>query len=79
MFGGPTAAEARAALERRAEGGMATDVAQRPAGSDGGLFDADARKQIGFAARDGADETIEQVIKGLEAEEAALKALRDCL
>jgi hypothetical protein len=34
---------------------------------------------VAFAARDGADETAEQVLKSVEAEEAALKALRDCL
>jgi hypothetical protein len=40
---------------------------------------ADPLKAVSFAARDGANETAEQVTKGIEAEEAALKALRDCL
>lgn len=40
---------------------------------------ADPLKNVSFAARDGAAETAEQVTKGIEAEEAALKALRDCL
>lgn len=39
----------------------------------------DPLKSVAFAARDGADETAEQVLKSVEAEEAALKALRDCL
>jgi hypothetical protein len=40
---------------------------------------ADPLKAVSFAARDGANETAEQVTKSIEAEEAALKALRDCL
>ena len=40
---------------------------------------ADPMAGITFAARDGADETAEQVLKSVEAEEAALKALRECL
>lgn len=51
--------------------GLAHDLAQPEI--------VDPLKSVAFAARDGADETIEQVTKGLEAEEAALKALRDCL
>jgi hypothetical protein len=39
----------------------------------------DPMVSVAFAARDGADETAEQVLKSVEAEEAALKALRDCL
>lgn len=39
----------------------------------------DPLKSVAFAARDGADETVDQVLKSVEAEEAALKALRECL
>lgn len=39
----------------------------------------DGYSSIAFAARDGADETVDQVLKSVEAEEAALKALRECL
>ena len=40
---------------------------------------ADPMAGVAFAAREGGDETAGQVLKGIEAEEAALKALRDCL
>lgn len=40
---------------------------------------ADPLKGVAFAVRDGVDEAADAVTKGLEAEEAALKALRDCL
>lgn len=45
LLGGPTRDEERQALERRGEGRKSNGVDQRPAGSDGGLFDPAARDQ----------------------------------
>lgn len=45
MLGGPTADERRQALERRGDAPMRGRGEQRPAGSDGGLFDTAAPQQ----------------------------------
>lgn len=44
-----------------------------------GAIDREELAGLSFAARDGADETVEQVLKDIDAEEAALTALQACL
>ncbi|HEX8400526.1 MAG TPA: glycosyl hydrolase 108 family protein [Allosphingosinicella sp.] len=55
-FGGATASDRRAALERRGEGRAKGEAAQKPPGSDGGLFDA-PDGQAGFRLDEDGDAT----------------------
>jgi hypothetical protein len=80
MFGGATRDEARQALERQMEGGLAAPVPQRAAGADGGLFDTEAVKQMQFLLdEDGDMRNLADIMAALDADDAALRALRDCL
>lgn len=80
MFGGPTQAEKRAALERRGEGGISTNVEQKPVGSDGGLFDPDSWAQEGFRL-DAEGDVINpaDLLAEFDAEASILKTIKDCL
>lgn len=80
MFGGPTQAEKRAALERRGESGLSTDATQKPVGSDGGLFDPDSWAQAGFRLDEEGDVVNPaDLLAQFDAEEAILKNIKDCL
>lgn len=86
--GGLTAAE-RSSIDFE-EAGLGDFVDPAGAGArldlDGGVHDlraaietGDALDDVAFAARDGADETMGDVLASIDAEAAALKALRGCL
>lgn len=80
MFGGPTQAEKRQALERKGEGGLSTDKEQKPVGSDGGLFDPDSWNQIGFRMDEEGDAiNPADLLAEFDAEDAILKNIKDCL
>lgn len=80
MFGGATRDEARQALERRGDGGLSNGAPQKPAGSDGGLFDSGTGKQVEFRLDvDGEARALPDILDDLDAEAAAIKAMRDCL
>ncbi len=80
MFGGATRDEARQALERRGEGGLSNGAPQKPAGSDGGLFDAGTGRQAEFLLdADGAPRTIKDILDEIDEDQAAIKSIRDCL
>ena len=79
-FGGATRGEERAALERKGEGRMQSGAAQRPPGSDGGLFDSQARPvEFRFGEDDGDVQSLGDMLDGFDAEAAQAKAARDCL
>lgn len=80
MFGGPTQAEKRQALERRGAGGKTVDVAQKPPGSDGGLFDTAARDQTLFALDDdGSEQTLSDILADLDEDVAMIDTIKGCL
>ena len=78
MFGGATAADVRASLERAGEGRMKGDVAQKPPGSDGGLFDARG-EDIAFRFGDDDVATGAELLRRLDEEQAAIDLLEGCL
>ncbi len=78
MFGGPTSADVRASLERAGEGRMKGDVAQKPPGSDGGLFDARG-EDIKFRFDEGDEATGAELLRRLDEEEAAIDLVEGCL
>jgi hypothetical protein len=79
MFGGPTTADQRAALERAGDGRIKADVTQKPPGSDGGLFDARA-SDMSFLLDEGGEGINPAVLLArFDAEELELKTIRDCL
>lgn len=78
-FAAPSQEQARIALERQGEGRLAGQVAQRDPGSDGGLFDVRAT-DLEFRLDDGDNApSLRSIIDDIDAEEADLKAIRDCL
>lgn len=80
MFGGATDVEKRQALERRGEDGLSTDAAQKPVGSDGGLFDPDSWAQAGFRLNEEGDiVNPADLLAEFDAEDAILKTIKDCL
>ncbi len=79
MFGGPTPADVRASLERAGEGRAKGKVEQKAPGSDGGLFDVQAQDMKFRLEADGPEVTPRQMLDDLAAEEADIRALRECL
>lgn len=81
MFGGATPADVRASLERQGEGRMKGKGEQKAPGSDGGLFDARAQDvEFGFRIDDEGDVVNPaDLFAEFDAEDAAIKTIRDCL
>lgn len=85
MFGGATRDEARQALERRAQGGKSNGVDQKPAGSDGGLFDTGAQdqagsRQMGFQLDPDSDPiTPADLLRQLDEEDEAIRKMDACM
>lgn len=78
MFGGPTAADKRGALERAGVGRSQADVAQKPPGSDGGLFDVQAQ-DLAFRLDAGEERTAADILSEIDADAAAIDTVRGCL
>lgn len=79
-FAAPNQEQARTALERQGEGRKQSDKSQKPPGSDGGLFDAPASRELEFQIDlDGEAKTHVQIKDELAAEDDLIKTIRDCL
>lgn len=80
MFGGPTQAEKRQALERKGEGGLDNGKEQKPVGGDGGLFDPASWDQMDFRM-DAEGDVVNpaDLLAEFDAEDAVLKTIKDCL
>lgn len=81
MFGGATRTEARQALERQGDAPLTNTAPQRPAGSDGGLFDVGGGgQQIDFLTdANGKPRSLSKIMAELDIDDAEIKALRDCI
>jgi hypothetical protein len=81
MLFGPTPDEIRAALEAAGEGRMAGAVAQKPPGSDGGLFDTQDRTGDLFVQidPDGDPRPLSDVLRDLDEDEASWAKMRSCM
>lgn len=83
LFGGPTRAERREALERQGDGGLSAGTEQKPAGSDGGLFDPAAQGQSDlptfYLDEDGAARSWDDIASEIDADTAEIQNLKDCL
>lgn len=78
-FAAPTPEQARIALERQMEGRKKGAVAQKPPGSDGGLFDSGAQDMPLRLDPDGDETTLGSLLDDLDAEATDLKNIRDCM
>lgn len=78
-FAAPTQEQRRIALERQAEGRQRSDVAQKPPGSDGGLFDVRAEDIAFRIDEEGDPVTARQLLDDLDEDVEMLKNMKDCL
>lgn len=79
-FAAPTAEQQRIALERQGEGRMQSDKAQKPAGSEGGLFDNNDMRDLAFRFdKDGDPLSVEQLFADLDAEQKMIDDIKGCL
>lgn len=79
MFGGATAADRRAALERAAEGRKKGAAGQKPPGSDGGLFDARAEDQAFRLTEDGPDVSAGDALRKIDEDLDAVEKAKGCM
>lgn len=77
-FGGAAPADVRASLERHGAGRMKGVVAQKPPGSDGGLFDVRG-EDMTFRFGDDDAVTTREMIARLDDEEAAIRLVEGCV
>lgn len=80
-FGGVTAADTKAMMERQAQGRMQAGVAQKPPGSDGGLFDSQAVQEGKDFRMDDEGDVINpaDLLAMLDEEETAIRTMKDCM
>lgn len=78
-FAAPTQEQARIALERQMEGRKKGNVPQKPAGSDGGLFDTPGSTANFRFDTEGEAQSLPDLLAELDADEAELGAIRQCL
>ncbi|GGO95048.1 hypothetical protein [Stakelama pacifica] len=76
---GEQAGDQRRALERQGEGRIKGKVPQKPVGSDGGLFDSAAQDMEFRFDADGEGQTLRDLYAALDAEEAEINEIRNCL
>jgi hypothetical protein len=81
MLFGPTGSETRAALEAAGERRLAGAVAQKPPGSDGGLFDTQDRTGDLFVQvdPDGEPRPLADVLRDLDEDDASWATMRSCM
>lgn len=79
-FAAPSQDQRRTALERQGDGRMRSDKAQKPVGSDGGLFDTQALNEMEFRFdEEGGTQDLRSALDDLAAEEAEIGNIRDCM